>query len=799
MKKFIHILALVLGIGRIYGASLPDPTKQELITDFSGGLNTSDPSHKLETKYSPYMRNVFIDSGKIERINGYQTLGSSNVLSKVTGIFPFVRENGLTTFLVTDSSMTIETADFKSWTFVSSASSTGALLYWMQVRNKMWGYNGVDPVMTWDGTSKVILNGQLTGSQSTPNVPRFRYGAYYQDRVWGLGIPGGASDLYFSSIVSTDNIIMAPDNQFAWPAINAMFVGRGDGTVGTALWIYQGLLRAGKEQSIYTIYGDNPSNYLPRKEEANVGVASQESVRVLDGEVHFISQNGVYRNIRRISDLIVPDIEVMNTGLSSILSNSWDTQADFARGHFYGSTATASGFLTTSKEQDSGSAEKVQALKFSTETFAGDGPAGLTLSAGTTFFGWRRQTPALTYATTNINNSAREFTKRVGLTFARAGNTSVEPIARVTIRNIFTGIEAAAGLVTISNIGIPASQVFQFPTQHPIFSGYEINSASLTLKIELANFATPSVDDLLISNTGSDAWFFVQATTVQYLSEVSTLSMVTAWGPFNTTVNTAGGSIATYFRTSTSAVNISTQVWAPINSGALIVAPLINNYIQWATTITSISSASVSGTNIDIVSIDHIEGQASDARPFAMDWNNRYWLTVTTTSDPTKRLTYVKSLNTNQNPDAWMPVDAYPIDCYAKLGNILYGGSASTSAVYRLDFGSNLDGQPINSTYDTPDLTLNDFFQDKYILKYLFDGEKSGNGVMTIGTSRNQGDFTSSTFTIAGSGRYSRIVEGVTGYAKTIRLRLQNGEKDIGLGINNVNILYTSEKSLSNK
>ena len=111
MKKLL--IPLIAAIG-LTAAALSTAFKEKLISDFSGGLNTTVPSHKIPTNFSPYMRNVFIDNGKIESVGGYVVLGSSRVLSKVTGIFPFVLEDGRTKFLVTDSSITLETADFTS-------------------------------------------------------------------------------------------------------------------------------------------------------------------------------------------------------------------------------------------------------------------------------------------------------------------------------------------------------------------------------------------------------------------------------------------------------------------------------------------------------------------------------------------------------------------------------------------------------------------------------------------------------------------------------------------------------------
>lgn len=788
LKRSLLIISTIL-LGSYADAALPaDTIQQELISDVSGGLNTSDPSHKMDSKFSPYMRNAFIDGGMIETPGGYVVLGSTNVLAKVTGIFPFVRENGQTTFLVTDSSVTLDTPDFKTWTFVSSNSNTSGYLYWMQVRNKMWGFNGLDFPMTWDGTSKIILNGTL----GTPTVPKFRYGANYQDRIFGFGIPSGASDMYFSSVITTDNVIIAPDDARAWPAINTFSVGRGDGTIGTALWLYQGQLRAGKEQSLFTIYGDDPSNYQPRKEESSLGVVSNDSVRVMDGETHFLGPTGVYRNVKRISDNIIPDIAAINKAQSQIVSNSWETSPDFLRGYFsWGTTITPTGLLQVSRssftanysthtggalEGGEANAQYLSLAQGQSTNFVARIP---TEAVPSNFNGW----PFL------ISFFGRCVAGGCGdLRFTVKNNRSGETKAI----NFNPGFGSGFG----TTLEFWGNQTAYTGKDDVLFTADDINKSNMQYKLEYTGVGN-TYDIFPASNTGFSNWVMLAASTGQYISDISTLAMITAWGNLDSVNNTNGGRINFYYHTSTSLVNIATQTWLQITPGTIIGAPLINKYIQWASTLQAVGLTA--SPNIDNVIISHIEGQGSDARTFAMDWDNRYWMTVTTTTDYSQRLIYVKSRYTNENPDAWMPIEGIPVDCFAKAGNILYGGSSTAGIVMRLDYGTNFNGAAIPSIYDTPDLPLGNYFYDKNILKYIVDGKKISNGTLTIGSSANERTFVNTSFSIDGSGRFLRNVEGVTQPVKTLRLRLQNLEKDIGLGIYNMNILYEPAKTLSNK
>lgn len=785
-RKLFLIIGLALAGSGAFASEVSNTTKQELFTDFSGGLDTNDPSHKVPNSFSPYMRNVFIDNGMIETVGGYTVLGSTNVLIKVTGIFPFVRENGQTSFIVTDSSVSYDTPDFKSWTFVSSGSNTGGILTWMQVRNKMWGFNGLDPVLTWDATTKVILD----GTKGTPSVPKFRYGAYYQDRVWGYGLTGAASDLNFASVITTDSVIIAPDDSRAWPPINLLHVGQGDGQIGTSLWTYQGQLRAGKEQSIYTIYGDNPSNYVPRKEEANVGIVSNDSVRILDGESHFLGQTGVYRNVRRISDIIQPDINMINKGITSIVSNSWETQADFARGQFstapvsvFNTTTTSAGFLTL--VSDGSKASTFDPSGAMTNLTVGSPSAGFVVMVTTEKF--------------NPNGLYSASSDKVNIgadNFGESPNSTVE----FFIKNIRTGdvlkfiTQGGSGQTYFYGQGLAN---FTVTGATSLWTGGDIMNGNLAIALNWPNPGTSLHVTASQDAINASSLFFTPISTGEYISDIATMTSVTAWGNFDSVNNTNGGSINFYYHSSTSLVNITTQTWISISPGIIIGAPTINKFIQWSATMTAISSVTL--PNIDNVIIGHIEGQGSDARAFSMDWLNRYWMAVTTGSDYTKRLIYVKSINSNTNPNAWMPVEGIPVDCFAKANNIFYAGSSTAGLVMRLDYGTNFNGAAIPSYYDLPESILGDYFFDKNILKYIIDGKKTAGGTMTVGSSANERAYSNILFSIDGSGRYSHIIEGITQPVKTLRLRLQNNEKDIGLGIYDVDILYEATKVLSNK
>lgn len=786
MKRYFVPLLLLGTLA--FGDNLPTGSKTDVLYDFSGGLNTNIPSHKLDNSFSPYLRNVFIDNNKIERVPGYVTLGSSGVLMNVTGIFPFRRETGQTTFLITDSSVTLETANFNMWTFVSSGSNTGTLLTWMQVRNKMWGFNGVDPVITWDGTTKVILD----GSKGTPIVPKFRYGSYYQDRVFGFDISGAASDLQFTDVITTAAEILAPDDPRAWPGTNILHIGQGDGQVGTALWIDHGQLRAGKEFSIYTIYGDRPTNYNPRKEELQDGVVSNESVVSMDGMTNYAGRNGIYKNSQRITDLIQPDYESVNKDTSKIIQESWELQNDFQikGSQFYGSTATTSGFLTLdtlnpNSSIGAGAGGESFIAPYGILGTASDDPP--PLQPGTTFYG-PFQLTFDNIGLPTVNTYSRLLVNKLAWVYSPVGGCTLN-FASITIYNVRSNMSETGigGLDGDSRLRVLFGTTSAIS---PLFDGTEILNSSITVKLEGCGFDLAS-----LSNNGLT--HLINSTTGQYISQITTLTSVTSWGNFDSIRQTNGGTVNYYIRAATSIVNITTQTWQPGSPGGVIPFPIANNFIQWATTMTSVSSITV--PTIDNVTINYIQGSGSVSRPFGIQWKNRYWLSTSTNSNYASRTIFVKSISTNKNPDAWMPIEGIPVCSFAKDGAFFYGGSCNSGAVFRLDYGTNFNGSAIQSIYDTPDMIAGDPYFDKDFYKIIVEGTKSSGGTLTLGTSLNQGSFVNTSFSIDGVGRYQKI-RNITGFhGKTLRIRLTNMELDKNFIINSLGVIDMKNNVLSEK
>lgn len=747
---------------------MPDDSAPEtLIDDVSGGLATSIPAHKLDKSFSPNLGNVIIDEEKIQQVNGFALVGSTFGLDRIDGIYPFNLEDGAVYFLVTGASKVLETQDFQSWVFVSSGQNPGVLTRCKQIENKMWCSNGVDSVFTWDHISKVILNGQVAG---TPNVPKGKYIEYYLDRVWMFNTPSDASAVYFSDVRSTNGVIIAPDNYLAWPADNFRWVGNGDGQVGTAVWKENGQLKFGKERSVYTLFGTNASNFIPRLSNPNVGVASHDSVVMMDNDSHFVGNDGIYRDEVRRSDLIENESDsIIRSGVRTV-TNLWESQGDFVRGNQYGTTITASGLVTY-----------MVGVTSPVFTFSAN-PITLSSSTGGNQFSLVTTTSSQTGLisfTTLPDSYFLGTVKSIGLDYQLFGGGTMT--AKITLYNTNTGTSESC----VNEIqGLQRTCDFSGNASKVLFSATEIQN-NFGLKFEYfsgtAFYVIVGTRDIVLQ----------AGTTGQFISDIATNTSVTAWGNFDSLRNTNGGTIDYFIRSSTSIVNISTQIWKPIVPGVVISEPTQNRFVQWASTINGVPRTNPS--NIDNVGISHVEGEGALNRPIGIAWKNRYWTFSSTIPDVSVRYGLIKSKITNKNPDAWMPLFGFPMSALGKNGETaLYGGSPSTGAVYRMDFGNNLNESPITSFYETTDVYFDSLFKEKTLLEYYLTAEKGMNSSMNLKLMIDGNDVTTSTISLNGSGLLNRVITNVQGKGKLFRWRIQHSNYDEPFTFHNFAVKYKS-------
>lgn len=268
------------------------------------GLNTAASPTRLEKGESPNMENVWVDEkpGSVITANGFLRVGVTPSGRPMTFCIDYFKtSSGSQLFVLSDNSNIWSTLDFQNFTLLASALSSAFQLRGAVIRDKLWLTNGSDEVLVFDGTTTVAL----------AYVPRGRYIAFHDERVWMYHFPSDRSSVRFTALVDNAGAIIEPDSgATAWPGDNEIQIAEGDADFGTGLILYRGYLYAFKQYGIYRIVGYDEYTYTRVKTRASTGSRFNESLQIKDNLVHLIGIDGIYvfdgEDAERISDIIDP-------------------------------------------------------------------------------------------------------------------------------------------------------------------------------------------------------------------------------------------------------------------------------------------------------------------------------------------------------------------------------------------------------------------------------------------------------------------------------------------------------------
>lgn len=806
LRLWISFLILA-SVTTLYGAILPTDVKLELLDDFSGGLNTNDTSHKLLKNESPDMRNVVIDEDKSINVrNGFITVGSTNGLTAIPGMWPFERSNGTKELIATDNSRVIATSDFTTYRLLRSGLNPNVNVTCEQAKDKIVCSNGSDAPFVYDGSTVTVLD----GSGGTPTMPRGKYLKYYQERMWALNDPNDNSGLYFSAVSSTDGVLINFDDSRAWPTNNKLAIGSGDGQVGTGMAVKDGILIAWKERSKYAIYGNSDETYAPKKLDSNIGVVSNDSIAQGDGLIYYLSQDGIYADSggqsARISEKITPDVELIQKNNANIITNSWNAasggNSDFLRGQVsYTTVSATSGEVTlyNSSKVANNSKDVSTILSEYNSNPVRTNPNFFFLNVPGTESGFGSQVTALPFDQTDY--IFRQMIVNVQYEGGGADpiqspcNANNTAVLSFTVMNLNTLQSATQTVALNSNDFTETDPRPHFQARTLDFGSNirltraEIETGNIYVKTKL-EYETAGFCTVLVAIPTVSAYstmILSPVTTGQFVSDIATITTNNAWGSFNAEYTGVGADF--FIRGATSIVNMATQTWTSISPGSVISLPTAYSYIQYASTLTGLNPNAV--PSISNVSIDHIVGQGASNRAVGINWKNRYWLAVSTESTGASTRIYVKSKNTAPIKDAWMLFSGIPVRSMARFNNNLYGGAISSGVFYRLDYGTNDDGASTDWYYQTPNLILGDYFFQKDLMRLKLDSRSlDSSSTVSIGVSYDDNTFTDSTVFLNGTSRTVSTLPATQYHGKYFRFRFSNSQIDKRVNVNNFLILY---------
>jgi hypothetical protein len=252
------------------------------VTNFSGGINALDSPSGLPPEDIKRGENVFLDErgsgGKRLGCESHGTIGVG--ADRIISLHTFYRAGAQPQVLAHTSAGKLyytndPAANPTVWTQITGATglSTSVPMSFETFNSKVYMCDGVSAYASWDGTTYVTF----------PTQPKGRYLRVWKDTMFLSGITGTPDRVYESDAGNAENFGVS-----SW-----VDIAHGDGDAVTALATDGIYMIVSKRQTIFVIY--DPVSLANRLADANKGSESHFSWVHFDGDLYFLTRNGICR------------------------------------------------------------------------------------------------------------------------------------------------------------------------------------------------------------------------------------------------------------------------------------------------------------------------------------------------------------------------------------------------------------------------------------------------------------------------------------------------------------------------
>lgn len=257
--------------------------KKTFLKDFAGGVNYYAGVRQVQDNESPLALNIdFKGTGSVGNRLGYTQVGTvTGSRTQIWGMNEFHTSslNYLVKFASNASNIQLAYSTGSSWTFDSSFSFTDQVnLDSVEANSLLYSFNGVDVMKQWDGASW----------SSTTNGKILKYGAYYNNRIWGVD-PSSKDTVWFSKTSTGD---------FSSAGSGSITIFPGAGAEITALHVFQDNLYAWLNGSLKGIFKISPASVADTFSVTmitnTIGCVSHRSVAQIENDVYFAADDGIY-------------------------------------------------------------------------------------------------------------------------------------------------------------------------------------------------------------------------------------------------------------------------------------------------------------------------------------------------------------------------------------------------------------------------------------------------------------------------------------------------------------------------
>lgn len=796
-------------------------------TDFSGGLNNSNPSIYIQPSESQNLINVVIDNpiGVLKQRNGYIEIGNTPSGNPITAMYEYTKADGSRALILSDNISVWQTFDGVNFSTITTDLQELSVPYFKIIRDKLWIINGSTHPITWDGTTATSLD----GSGTLPDAPKGKYIEYWKERVWLTRTDTEPSAIYFSALTDDEGNDIDPSvSSQAWVATNALYINREDGSPIYGVKVYRDNLFVFKETGIWRVIFEDEYNIQVVKQVSNIGCKFQDTILEMDDSLlYFIGIDGLYAfngyQAKRISDKWDETFKTLKQPYGAERYKLWDTAGDFNAGTLDGVSPTiASGYLSlifstytwllddfTDNEYENNPTWSVltgNGCNY-TSPLIDDGslryyanPATVAnpncilgisenrQAYGVTHFRYSLVSPSsdgvslLVYYSgdCNIYGNLPQNGIYVKLSYSSAGDVNIQLIKRIN-----GGTPEILGENTIDTYGTISIE----RKYNNDISVYKDGSEIISVNDNFLTTSACSVIGYQVNqNQSADIELFdiypssgLYNSSGTYTSQVYNDNTLSLWRTFEAEDTLNGQSILYYIKTATSEYNLSQESFSQIYAGNIISTDSAKNYVQWKAELTTYDT--VLSPQIDSVLLNYTMGDATINRMSARSFENRYYLTASSSSaNQYNDMMIVKS----RSPLNSVTLYDWDISAMTLWNGNFYGGIANTDKIARLEYGSNDNGSAIISWWISKDAIYGMPYYYKQINEILLDYEKGTNDSLKVSASADVGKSYIARTVDLSQAKYERDIKRLNynlPMSPSARFKIYNDKLDYGYTI----------------
>lgn len=217
--------------------------------------------------------------------------------SKLLGGIRYTPSNATAKTVIAHGTNVYTVSDVDGTTTSIKSGLTAATSYnFAQSNDVLYAVNGQDTPQQWDGTTWQAIS---ASSGFSGSIPVSKYITFHKNRLWVVDTSNPTklvfSDLGTYNAYTSTSFIYAPAPKSGDPI--------------TGITVFQDNLVVFTRKTKYTLFGDDPGNFVLRQSSGKKGAVSQDVIASDPNYIYFLSDDGIYRYNGSSDDLMSDTIQ----------------------------------------------------------------------------------------------------------------------------------------------------------------------------------------------------------------------------------------------------------------------------------------------------------------------------------------------------------------------------------------------------------------------------------------------------------------------------------------------------------